>query len=258
MTNTSNSTKIQLPASQHARIGYHPLKVATMVLHDLRAYYWPIYNLTQPDSFSHDALLAFIEGLICQGEEDMELAAKANHADVFASWRQNKAQILDLLAEEQISHPRIPQYLDDIEGFFVLIHKLVYEGEITHANVVQAMELAPADFRLLHTVFCCASGLPVNENLLDLLEPLEVLRDIHWHIANMADDLEHGYFNLYQMFLQLYGDQTAIHLQAEQKRLEARLNEHLAKASESEHAQIQPMLAGYQEAMASVSFPAQI
>ena len=228
-----------------------------MVLDDMRAYYLPIYNLT-PDSFSHYALLTFIEGLICQGEEEMEQAAKANRDAPFASWQQSKAQIFDLLAEEQITHPRIPKYLDDIEAFFILIHKLVYQGEITHANIVRAMELAPADFRLLHTIFCCASGLPVNENLLDLLEPIEVLRDIHWHIANMADDLEHGYFNLYQMFLKVHGDETAPHLQAEQKRLEALLNERLAHASKSEQAQIQPMLAGYQEAMASVNLKSKI
>lgn len=218
-----------------------------MVLDDMSAYYLPIYNLNT-DSFSHYALLTFIEGLICQGEEEMEQAAKANRDAPFASWQQSKAQIFDLLAEEQITHPRIPKYLDDIEAFFILIHKLVYQGEITHANIVRAMELAPADFRLLHTIFCCASGLPVNENLLDLLEPIEVLRDIHWHIANMADDLEHGYFNLYQMFLQLYGEQTAGQLQAEQKRLEQLLEERLAISDEQNREAVQPMLTGYRNA----------
>ncbi len=260
-TNSTHATEILLPASQHARIGYHPLKVATMVLQDMRAYYLPIYHLTPQDGCSHDALLVFIEGLICQGEEEMERAAKATRDTALhrqpnlVAWQQSKTQILDLLAEEQIAHPRISQYLDDIEAFFILIHKLVYQGEITHPNVVRAMELAPADFRLLHTVFCCASGQPVNEQLLNLLEPLEVLRDIHWHIANLADDLEHGYFNLYQMFLQLHGNETTAHIQAEQKRLEACLNKRLAQATETQQEQIQPMLTGYQEAMASVSFP---
>jgi hypothetical protein len=246
-----NSFPILLPASRHAQIGYHPLKVALMVQHDLRAYYLPLYReLANREIELPAALLAFAEGLLCQGEEQMEIAAKAGESDVFAAWRQSKAQVLDLLAEEQITHPRIQRYLEEVEAFFSLIHQLVYQGRLTHANVVRAMELAPSDFRLMHIIFCCATGLPVNEALLDLLEPLEVLRDIHWHRTNLADDVEHGYFNLYQMFTRIHGAEAERQIQAEEERLSALLAERLARATAQERAQVQPMLAAYRAAIA--------
>ena len=243
-----------LPASAHARIGYHPLKIAMMVQQDLHAYYIPLHTaVTGREIQLPAALLAFVEGLLCQGEEQMEIAAKANQADVFACWRQSKAQVLDLLAEEEIDHPRIPHYLEDVESFFVLIHKLVYQGMLTHENVVRALELAPADFRLQHLIFCCAEGMTVSERLLDLLEPLEVLRDMNWHMTNMADDVQYGYFNLYQMFRKIHGDDAAKQIQAERKRLEAILSERFAKATAQEQAQVMPMLAAYQATAAALN-----
>lgn len=243
-----------LPASMQARIGYHPLKVAMMVQQDLHAYYVPLHAGSVDGEIQLPAaLLAFVEGLLCQGEEQMEIAAKAGEADVFACWRQSKAQVLDLLAEEKIDHPRIPQYLEDVEEFFVLIHKLVYQGMLTHENVVRALELAPADFRLQHTIFCCAAGIPVSERLLDLLEPLEVLRDINWHMTNMADDVQYGYFNLYQMFKKIHGDEAASYVQLERKRLEEVLAERFAQAGAQEQAQIQPMLSAYQTTAATLN-----
>ncbi|MEM9459716.1 MAG: hypothetical protein AAGF11_36400 [Myxococcota bacterium] len=244
-----------LPASRHARVGVHPLGVAHMVMDDVARYYLPIHGLSSRDDLPDYTLLTFIEALICQGEEQMEQAAKDGQADVYAAWRDSKAQIRDLLRERQIEHPRIERYLEGTEAFFVQIHALVYRGELTHTNIVEAMECAPSDFRLLHVIVGEMLSSPCSDGLLDLLEPLEVLRDIHWHLAHYRDDVEHGLFNIYDMFSRLHGGDAPARVRAEQQRLEQVLDQRLSSASPSARAAIEPMLRAYRERMAEVSVP---
>jgi hypothetical protein len=216
-------------------IVYPSMAMAMTVMDTMSVNYLPLYDILPEDGFKYYPLLLFIESLICQSEERIEDLGRAGEEDVFAPFRQAKADILALLAEEKIAHPHISLYLEDVGKFMGYIHQLLFVKEgLSPENLRQALLYAPSDFRLLHTILCCTLDQPINKRLFAMMKSLEVLRDVYWYLENCVHDLERGYFNLYIMYARLYGMDAVQHIVAEKKELENTLAAFYADSPDNE------------------------
>ena len=238
-------------------ISYRGMERSAIVLYDLAAYFLPLYGLSYGDFFTYYPVLGFVSALISQAEADLEVDL-ASYPHWQRAWAGKKQRILSLLVEQQLHDPHIDTHLQEVEGYFALIHKLLGLGLVAHDDVMRAAELRLADFRVLHTILARMRKAPYPERLFDVLQPLGVWAELRGYIAEYADDVAANRYNTYRLLVRLYGKQAPRHMQAEMTRYWELYDQRLAQCPEAEQTMLQEMVARYQQDYPLAPIPAPI
>ncbi len=241
------------PVSSQPWVSYQEMQKSAIVLYDIAAYYLPLYGLSHRNFFNFYPVLGFVEALIYQHEIEIESLNVGEGSP--KDWDLRKKLILELLEEQQLEHPRIRQYLDEVGEYFELVQKMNYNGLITHRDVVRAAELRPSDIRLLHALLVCMLDKSFDDQLFELLSPLEVSLEIKANLTEYADDLVTGHHNTYRMFVKLYGEEAPSYLEAEQECWQSTLQERLIIISVDKQQRIKEFMRCHEQDYPSVPIP---
>ncbi len=204
--------------------------------------YFPAQRLTWCQRLRCAPVLFLVEYLVYRADE---VAENARHVDLCTVGRDDadarnryrykatldsyKATIELLLRCTGAHSEAVARQLELGERYIYLENRATSTGVASHAEVLRLAELRPSDVRLLHCMTFALLGRPVDNNLLDVLWPVEVLADIGNDLAHYHDDVAHGRFNTYDAFVRLYGGDAPIRLRAEIARYEHLLHTRLAK-----------------------------
>ncbi len=242
-----------LPVSMQPWVSYQEMQNSAIVLYDIAAYYLPLYGLSCRNFFNFYPTLGFVEALIYQHEIDIESLNAGEGSQ--KAWAFRKKLISELLQEQQLEHPRIRQYLDEVGEYFELAQKMSRNDLITHRDAVRAAELRPSDIRLLHVILVCMLDKSFDEQLFDLLWSLEVSLEIKANLTEYAADLVTGHHNTYRMFVKLYGEEAPGYLEAEQERWQSTLQERLTLVSVDKQQLIKDFMSCHEQDYPSVPMP---
>ncbi|MEL6748887.1 MAG: hypothetical protein AAFO09_01175 [Pseudomonadota bacterium] len=235
-------------------IAYPEMTKSSLVLFDMAAFYLPLHGQSWKDFFTHAPILSLVEGLIYQVELALE-SADTMEAIPPDYWQRTETLITTFLAEHQLDNPVVLRYLTEVGEYFQTVQQLLSTDQPSYEAVIRAAELRPADIRLLHAILLQRLGQTHDATLFDILWPLECLLDLKANLTEYTDDLATGHYNTYQMFVTLYGEQAPKHIQVEQQRYEANLQDKLTGASIDQQQQIQQFMQQHETDYPSVAIP---
>jgi hypothetical protein len=162
---------------------------------------------------------------IAERAKDLDLDMTRTH-DRDAAWQYKRTfeayreKFESLLRRKNAFNDAVGRQLELAEQYVYLENKVTSNREASHDEVVRLAELRPSDVRLLNAMIYAMRRRPVNQRLLDLLWPVEVLADIGNDLAHYHQDVAAGRFNTYDAFIRLYGHDAPVRLRAEISRYE--------------------------------------
>jgi hypothetical protein len=202
--------------------------------------YFPAQRLSWSKRLGCAPMLLLIEYLVyrvdavAERAKDLDLdASRSSNRDAalryIATLKVYKARFESVLRTAQAYNDAVARQLDLGERFVYLENKVTASRTASHAEVLELAELRPSDVRLLHAMTFALLRRPVDQELLDLLWPVEVLADIGNDLAHYRDDVAAGRFNTYDALVRLYGPAAPDRLRAEILRYEQLFRIELAK-----------------------------
>jgi hypothetical protein len=163
---------------------------------------------------------------------DLDPARNNDHDTVHrykATFEEFKATVEALLRRAHAYNEAVARQIDLGEEYLYLENKVTSNREATHAEVLRLAELRSFDLRLLHGMIFALLGRPVDNDLLNLLWPVEVLHDLGDDLVTYHQDIAAGNFNTYDAFVRLYGLAAPDRFCAEIARYEELFRAELAK-----------------------------
>ncbi|MCI4066213.1 hypothetical protein MRQ36_28150 [Micromonospora sp. R77] len=196
-----------------------------------RDLYFPALRLSPWQRTRCTPVLFLVEFLVyrvdavAEHTRDVELETDGNQDyQKLVRYKQRFATLLRRLGayDEAVGHQ-----LDQGERYVRLENRVTTYGAADHADVMRLVELRSSDLRLLHTMIYPLLGRPVDQHLLDVLWPVEVLADIGNDLAHYEHDVRTGNFNAYDALVRLYGPDAPQRLRDETARYERMFHERL-------------------------------
>ena len=150
--------------------------------------------------------MVFQADAVAESAKDVDLdpARNNDHETVRrykATFEAYKARFEALLRRANGHNEAVARQIDLGEEYLYLENKVTSSRAATHAEVLRLVELRSFDLRLLHSMTFALLGRPVDNELLDLLWPVEVLHDIADDLATYHQDIAAGLFNTYDAFV---------------------------------------------------------
>lgn len=181
--------------------------------------YFPANRLSWPQRLRCVAPLLLVEYLVYKVDSitesaqnvDLEVTKDADYDALFLY----KAKFEKLLRRMKAYNRLVAWHMEMGEQYVRIENKVTSNRVVDHGQVVRLAELRPSDVRLLHGMIFALLRRPCDDDLLDLLWPVEVLADIGNDLAHYRDDLVNGRFNTYAMFVELYGSMAPERIRAE-------------------------------------------
>ncbi len=203
--------------------------------------------------------MIFQADAVAEGAKDVDLDPARNHDHdtvrryraMFEAYRE---RFEALLRRAHAHNAAVTRQLELGEEYLYLENKVTSSGAASHAEVIRLSELRSFDLRLLHGMTYALLGRSVDNDLLDLLWPVEVLHDIADDVATYHKDLAAGLFNTYDAFVRLYGGAAPERLRAETDRYEQLFRAELAKFPADRQAELEDMCTRRYRALTDV-FP---
>jgi hypothetical protein len=216
-----------------------PCKASGIVKDYAFELYFPAQRLSWSNRFACTPMLLLIEyfvyrvDAIAERAKDLDLdAARSDNPDSASQYRATfnayKVRIESMLHLAGAYNDAVARQLTLGERFVYLENKVTASRAASHAEVLELAELRPSDVRLLHAMTYALLERPVDQQLLDLLWPVEVLADIGNDLAHYRDDVASGRFNTYDALVRLYGPDAPDRLRAEIVRYEELFRTRLA------------------------------
>lgn len=140
-----------------------------------------------------------------------------------------RARFESLLRRKRAHNEAVARQLDLGEEFVYLENQVTSSQTATHAEVIRLAELRPSDVRLLNAMTFALARRPVDDELIRLLWPVEVLADIANDLDHYQSDVAAGRFNTYDAFVRLYGPAAPDRLRDEIARYEGLVQSELEK-----------------------------
>jgi hypothetical protein len=185
-------------------------------------------------------MLFLVEYLIFRGDalaeyaKDIDLDPRRNddHLTVQsyrAAFNRSKARLVTLLRWAHAYNDAVARQIVLGEEFLYLENKVTATRTATHDEAIRLADLRSFDLRLLHAMTFALLRRPVDQRLLDLLWPVEVLSDLGDDLVTYHEDLVTDDYNAYDTFVRLYGLDAPIRLRDELARYERLFDAELAK-----------------------------
>lgn len=194
--------------------------------------YYPLHELAWRDRWRCTPLLFLVELLVYQVDAVVESASDVDLDRVrnedYVTLHRYKARFEALLRRARAYNSAVAYQLDMGEQYVRLENRVTSGRHAAHEDVLRLAELRPSDVRLMHAMIFSRLDRPVDESLLDLLWPIEVLADIGNDLAHYREDVSTGQFNTYSAFVTLYGREAPVRMRAEIDRYERMFKTRLA------------------------------
>jgi hypothetical protein len=214
-----------------------PRKAARILRDYVLDLYFPAQRLTWPQRVRCLPVLFLVEYLvyrvdaIAEHGQDLDLDPAAPDQDTARRYRSRldayRVRFETLLRSANAYNEAAAIQLKLGEEYVYLENKVTSTRTVTAADVLHLAELRPSDVRLLHAMTYALLGRPVDQRLLDLLWPVEVLADIANDLDHYASDIAAGRYNTYDAFVRLYGrsapEQLRVAIAAYEQRFHAEL-----------------------------------
>lgn len=194
--------------------------------------YFPAQRLSRWQRLRCAPLLLLVEYLVyrvdtvAENTKDVQLEAVGNTE--YQTLHRYKAAFESLLRRARAHNEAVARQLALGEQYVRMENKVTSTRLAGHAEVLRLAELRPSDVRLLHGMTFALLDRPVDNDLLDLLWPVEVLADIGNDLDHYDRDVAAGRFNTYHAFVRLYGPAAPERLSAEVARYEELFRARLA------------------------------
>ncbi len=199
-----------LSISKKPLISFRGLQKSARLLKDFVLFYFPIYDLSMEDFFDYYPILSFSEAMIYQ----TDLLLEEGHREK-DPWSVNRSLITKLLLELDLHDEEIERELDALGEYIAIENKLLSSSSISASLVRKASELRTSDLRFLHRILVKYLKIPYEEELFELIWPLEILADIEDDLVQYKEDVSNKEYNTYDMFVQLYKREASLYLEKE-------------------------------------------
>ncbi|WP_436536075.1 hypothetical protein [Actinoplanes sp. HUAS TT8] len=198
-----------------------------------RDLYFPALALSRWERIRCGPVLFLVEFLVYRvdavAEHTRDIALEADDNQDYRKLVRYKQAFAALLRRLGAYDDAVGHQLDQGERYVRLENQVTAHGAADHETVLRLVELRSSDLRLLHAMIYPLSGRPVDQPMLDLLWPVEVLADIGNDLAHYEHDVRTGNFNAYDAFVRLYGPDAPRRLRAETARYERLFQERLSE-----------------------------
>ncbi|MFC3892465.1 hypothetical protein ACFOWZ_13365 [Lentzea rhizosphaerae] len=217
-----------------SRASFEALRKARGIFRDyVLDLYFPAHRLTRWQRLRCIPFLFFIEYLVYRVDAvaentkrtDLDVDGNADY-DKLVRYKKKFAALLHRMGAY---NEAVAFELDMGEKYVRLENKATTRGSADHDEVLRLAELRPSDVRLLHGMTFALLGRPVDDKMLKLMWPVEVLADIGNDLLHYEDDVAAGQFNTYDAFVRLYGRAAPQRLRAEIARYEQLMHAELEK-----------------------------
>lgn len=194
--------------------------------------YFPANGTPVSERLRCAPLLLLVEYLVyrvdsvAERAKDVDLDAARN--EDYDKLHRYKARFESLLRRTRAYNEAVAREIDNGEAYVRLENKVTSAGTADHADVLRLAELRPTDVRMLHAMTFALRGRPVDDALMRLLWPVEVLADLGNDLLHYRQDAAAGRFNTYDCFVQLYGAAAPDRFRAELDRYERQFLDELA------------------------------
>lgn len=181
--------------------------------------YFPAQRLSRWQRVRCAPMLFLVEYLVyrvdavAEGTKTVDLDTASNKD--YDKLVQYKEKFGALLRRTHAHNEVVARELDLGEEYVRLENKVTSHGGASHEQILRLAELRASDVRLLHGMTFALLGKPIDNNLLNLLWPVEVLADIGNDLVHYERDVAAGHFNTYDAFVRLYGCAAPERLRAE-------------------------------------------
>ncbi|MFI6132897.1 hypothetical protein [Micromonospora sp. NPDC051141] len=207
-----------------------------------RDLYFPALRLSRWQRMRCTPVLFLVEFLVyrvdavAEHTRDVELGADGNQD--YQKLVRYKHRFAALLRRLGAYDDAVGHLLDQGERYVRLENRVTTCGTADHADVMRLVELRSSDLRLLHAMIYPLLGRPVDQRLLDVLWPVEVLADIGNDLAHYEQDVRTGNFNTYDALVRLYGPDAPQRLRDETARYERLFRERLDRFPDGQRAHL--------------------
>jgi len=209
--------------------------------------YYPLHELTWRDRLRCTPRLFIVELLVYQvdavveGAKDVDLE-KVRNKD-YSTLHRYKARFETLLRRLDAYSDAVAHQIEMGEQYVRLENRVTSNDCATHEDVLRLAELRPSDVRLLHGMIFSLAHSPLDEGLLELLWPVEVLADIGNDLEHYAEDAAKGQFNTYSAFVALYGEEAPARMRTEIDRYERMFRDRLRGVQADRRARVEALCA---------------
>lgn len=209
--------------------------------------YFPANRLSWPQRLRCAPPLLLVEYLVykvdsvTEGAQNVDLDATkdADYDALFAY----KAKFEKFLRRMNAYNRSVARQIEMGEQYVRIENKVTSNRVVDHGQVMRLAELRPSDVRLLHSMIFALLSLPCDDDLQDLLWPVEVLADIGNDLAHYRADITGRRFNTYAMLVELYGRAAPERIRAEIAHYEKLFRAGLAKFPEGRRTELEELCA---------------
>ncbi|MDQ0779777.1 hypothetical protein QF026_008243 [Streptomyces aurantiacus] len=174
----------------------------------------------------------------------------------YGEFRTHIAKLESVLRWLHAYNKEVARQLEAGEQYVRLENRVTSSRVADHADVLRLAELRSTDVRLLHNMIFALLRRPCDEDLLDLMWPVEVLADIGSDFSHYSDDVAAARYNTYAMLVKLYGDAAPDLVRAEITRYEQQFLAVLERFPEERRAGLKSLcLRRYKQATADIPRP---
>ncbi len=198
-------------------LSYADIKHSMRFLSFFGTYTAPLYEFTL-ETYMHDylPLMLLSEGIIYQADAMVEAAQKDELEYVgLQPWFERKAELMAIAQEIGAYSPEYEADADGVTAYWQVEDRMMVQGELTHELVVQAINLRVNDIMMMHHLCHHAAQKPYDADVWATLRVFEEIRDIEADLIEYQADVASRDFNVYRMFVKLYGAEGATHIEHE-------------------------------------------
>lgn len=195
------------------------------------AQFMPIYDMPY-DVFFRDcgALITLHFSMVYGADLELEDAQQGIIArDGVSAWDRRKEEYLDMIKEMGLYDPYVGEELNNTSIYWQLEDEMFLDGIISAESLVRMLDVIPGDIVSCHYLCHRMLGLPIDMNRIMAIRSLECVEELESQAIQYPDDMRTNSFNIYRMFVRLYGEDAPRYYDEERRKREAILYDWVSK-----------------------------
>lgn len=215
---------------QRPVLSYRAIQRATHIVACYPLYYISIYGDSIPAFLKRCyPLMVFTESLVYSVDDPLEAAQRGEIPFTgISAWSEKRAIAAAVFTEIGLYDQCVEHYLEEGSCYWALENEVMYHGKVSVAHLTSAIHLRSFDFRLLHYLAHRILDIPHNDAEFAILTALDIRSELETDLFEYADDVADNSFNLYRMFVNLYGLDAPAKMRAEVERWTCLITEQVA------------------------------
>lgn len=198
--------------------------------------YQPIYEVPLPIFLMRcGSVINFFMSVIYEADGELEAAQRGEIPFTGVDpWLKRKEELFLVLKELDLYHPSIDETLDETTQFWELENKMMRDNIVTRSMLSNAQRLVLGDFLAAHQIFHRILNIPLNQERFKAIIAFEILADLEANLIEYFDDIAENTYNIYGMFVKLYGNDAPKYVAQEREHRTKIFRECVASLPENE------------------------